>query len=215
MTEPVVYILLGPPGSGKGTQAIEFSKLKKIPHISTGDLFRENIGKQTELGKKAKSYINQGHLVPDELVLSMLFDRTKKEDCRNGFVLDGFPRTIPQAIALDEWLKGKFRTVALNLEVPDDSIVKRIEGVLTCTGCGNMHHRDFSPPKVSGLCDKCGSKLVQRPDDSKEIVLERLRVYHELTAPLVSHYNKQRVLKDIDGTKKPSEVLETLLRITL
>ncbi len=208
-----VVILLGPPGSGKGTQAVEIAKEMKVPHISTGDLFRENIGNNTELGKEAKSYMDKGRLVPDELVLKMLFDRVAKPDCFSGYLLDGFPRTIPQAAALDRFLKDKSHTIALNLEVPDEVIVKRIEGRLTCKACGNIHHRDFSPPAKEGICDKCGSPLTQRADDKRDVVLERLRVYNEQTAPLISHYEKQGVLKSVNGNRAPTVVLGDLLEI--
>lgn len=207
-----VIILLGPPGSGKGTQAIEISKQMNVPHISTGDLFRENIGNNTPLGKEAKGYMDQGRLVPDELVLNMLFDRVSRPDCERGYVLDGFPRTIPQAAALDKYLKDKSKVIALNLEVPDAVIVKRIEGRLTCKACGNMHHKDFSPPAKEGICDKCGSPLSQRPDDTKEVVMERLRVYKEQTEPLIQHYEKQGVLKSVDGDRPPKVVLKDLLQ---
>lgn len=207
----IVIILLGPPGSGKGTQAIEISKQKNIPHISTGDLFRENIGNNTELGKEARNYMDKGQLVPDELVLNMLFDRVSRLDCKSGYVLDGFPRTIPQAEALDKYLKDKSQVIALNLEVPDEVIVKRIEGRLTCKSCGSMFHREYSPPKVEGTCDKCGSPLTQRPDDTAAVVLERLRVYQEQTAPLIDHYKKQGVLKSVDGNRPPKIVLQDLL----
>ena len=209
----IVIILLGPPGSGKGTQAIEISKHKNIPHISTGDLFRENIGNNTELGKEAKSFMDQGRLVPDELVLNMLFDRVSRPDCKNGYVLDGFPRTIPQAEALDRYLKGKSTVIALNLAVPDDVIIKRIEGRLTCKACGNMHHKEFSPPAKEGVCDNCGSPLTQRADDTREVVMERLRVYKEQTEPLIQHYEKQGVLKTVDGNRPPKVVLDELLKL--
>lgn len=209
----VVIILLGPPGSGKGTQAVEIAKDMKIPHISTGDLFRENIGNNTSLGMQAKAYMDQGKLVPDELVLNMLFDRVAKPDCAAGYLLDGFPRTIPQATALDTFLKDRSKVIALNLEVPDDVIVKRIEGRLTCKACGNIQHRDYSPPSKEGICDKCGSPLTQRSDDRREVVLERLKVYHEQTAPLISHYQKQGVLKSVNGNRDPKVVLKDLLAI--
>jgi adenylate kinase len=208
----IVIILLGPPGSGKGTQAIEISKHKNVPHISTGDLFRENIGNNTELGKEAKSFMDQGRLVPDDLVLNMLFDRVSRPDCKNGYVLDGFPRTIPQAEALDRFLKDKSKVIALNLDVPDDVIIKRIEGRLTCKTCGNMYHKDFSPPVEEGICDKCGSPLIQRADDTREVVMERLRVYKEQTAPLIQYYEKQGVLKTVDGNRPPKVVLDELLK---
>ncbi len=206
-----VIILLGPPGSGKGTQATGLTKELGIPHISTGDLFRENISKGTELGKKAKSYMDAGKLVPDDLVLEMLFDRVSKPDCAKGYLLDGFPRTIPQAEALDIKLKVDSKVVALNLNVSDDLIVKRIEGRLSCKNCANIHNKYFSPPAKEGMCDKCGSALIQRSDDNADVVKERLRVYHEQTEPLVAYYAKKGVLANINGEKSPEEVAKDLL----
>ena len=205
-----VIILLGPPGSGKGTQAVRLTKELGIPHISTGDLFRENISKDTELGKRAKTYMNAGKLVPDELVLDMLFDRVSRPDCQNGYLLDGFPRTLPQAEAYGAKLGDNTALTVIDLEVPDDVIVKRAEGRLTCKSCGNIHNRYFSPPTKEGICDKCGCELIQRPDDKAEVVQERLRVYHEQTKPLVEYYQKKGVLKRLDGTKSPDEVFESL-----
>jgi adenylate kinase len=208
--EMKVVILLGPPGSGKGTQAVRLTKELKIPHISTGDLFRENISQNTELGKRAKSYMDAGKLVPDEVVLDMLFDRVSKPDSANGYLLDGFPRTLPQAEALDKHLASNTHLIVLDLEVPDEMIVKRAEGRLTCKGCGAVYNRYFNPPAKEGVCDKCGGELVQRPDDKAEVVQERLRVYHTQTQPLVDYYAKKGVLKRIDGTKSPDEVFNSL-----
>jgi adenylate kinase len=205
-----VVILLGPPGSGKGTQAVRLTKELGIPHISTGDLFRENISKDTELGKRAKSYMNTGKLVPDEVVLDMLFDRVSKPDAQDGYLLDGFPRTVPQAEALNKHLSGITDFVVLDLVVPDEIIFKRAEGRLTCKSCGNIHNRYFSPPAKEGVCNKCESELFQRPDDKAEVVQERLRVYHEQTQPLVEYYDKKGLLKRVDGTKSPDEVFESL-----
>lgn len=205
-----VVILLGPPGSGKGTQAVRLTKELKIPHISTGDLFRENISKDTELGKRAKSYMNAGKLVPDEVVLDMLFDRVSKPDAENGYLLDGFPRTVPQAEALEKHLAGNTDLIVLDLEVPDEIIFKRAEGRLTCKSCGNIHNRYFSPPAKESVCDKCEGELFQRPDDKAEVVEERLRVYHDQTQPLVDYYDKKGLLKRVDGTKSPDEVFESL-----
>jgi len=182
-----VVILLGPPGSGKGTQAIRLTKELGIPHISTGDLFRENISKNTELGKRAKTYMDAGKLVPDEVVLDMLFDRVSRPDCAKGYLLDGFPRTLPQAEALAKHLKDGTDLVVLELEVPDEMIVKRVAGRLTCESCGTIYNRYFSPPSIEGVCDKCQGKLVQRSDDNEEVVKERLRVYHSQTSPLIDY----------------------------
>lgn len=205
-----VIILLGPPGSGKGTQAVRLAKQLNIPHISTGDLFRENLSKQTDLGKKVKSFMDSGHLVPDELVLDMLFDRVSKQDCTAGYLLDGFPRTIPQAQSFDGHLNPKDDLIVLNLDVADDVIVKRIAGRLSCKGCGSIQHKDFSPPKVEGKCDKCGGELFQRPDDKPEVVKERLRVYHTQTKPLIEYYAKKNVLHTVNGEQTPDTVAEEL-----
>lgn len=205
-----VVILLGPPGSGKGTQAVRLTKDLGIPHISTGDLFRENISKNTELGKRAKTYMDAGKLVPDEVVLDMLFDRVSRPDCANGFLLDGFPRTLPQAEAFAKQLKPGTELIVLNLEVPDEIIIKRAEGRLTCKACGNVHNRYFSPPAKAGVCDKCGGELIQRPDDKAEIVQERLRVYHSQTKPLVEYYSKKGLLQNVDGTQSPDAVYKAL-----
>lgn len=205
-----VIILLGPPGSGKGTQAVRLSKEQGIPHISTGDLFRENISQGTELGQRAKSYIDAGKLVPDSVVLDMLFDRVSRPDCAHGYLLDGFPRTLPQAEAFQKHLPSGTKLIVLDLEVPDEMIVKRIAGRLTCSQCGNIQNRFVSPPKQEGICDKCGGAFTQRPDDKPEVVQERLRVYHEQTAPLIGYYQKQGVLFTVDGTKSPDEVYAEL-----
>lgn len=205
-----VVILLGPPGSGKGTQAVRLTKELGIPHISTGDLFRENISQDTELGKRAKTFMNAGKLVPDELVLDMLFDRVSRPDSAGGYLLDGFPRTLPQAEALEKHLAANTNLTVLDLEVPDEVIVKRAEGRLTCKSCGNVHNKYFSPPEKEGVCDKCGGELMQRPDDKADVVQERLRVYHDQTQPLVEYYNRKGVLKRVDGTKSPDEVFSSL-----
>ncbi len=206
-----VVILLGPPGSGKGTQAVRLTKELGIPHISTGDLFRENISKNTDLGKRAKEFTNAGKLVPDELVLDMLFDRVSRADCAKGYLLDGFPRTIPQAEAFGKFLQATANLTVLNLDVPDDLILKRIEGRLTCKQCGNIHNRYFSIPTKEGLCDKCGGQLEQRADDNSQVVIERLRAYHSQTKPLIDFYNQKGVLFTADGTKSPDDVFEALL----
>jgi adenylate kinase len=210
--KPTVVILLGPPGSGKGTQATGISKELGIPHISTGDLFRENISKGTELGKKAKSFMDAGKLVPDELVLEMLYDRVSRPDCAKGYLLDGFPRTIPQAEALDRKLNGNVNLIVLNLAVPDDAIFKRIEGRLSCAKCGNIQNKYFSPPEKPGICDKCGGELTQRADDKAEVVKERLRVYHEQTEPLIAYYTQKKVLATINGENPPDVVAKEMMK---
>lgn len=209
-----IVILLGPPGSGKGTQAVRLTKELGIPHISTGDLFRENISKNTLLGQRAKTFMDAGKLVPDEVVLDMLFDRVSRPDCADGYLLDGFPRTLPQAEAYGAKIAGsKAELVVLNLEVPDEVIVKRAEGRLTCKDCGNIHNRYFSPPVKEGLCDKCGRELVQRPDDRAEVVEERLRVYHAQTKPLIAYYQNKGILSSVDGTLPPEQVFAKLMHI--
>jgi adenylate kinase len=205
-----VLILLGPPGAGKGTQAIRLATALSSPHVSTGDLFRENLGKGTPLGLKAKEYMESGRLVPDELVIDMLFARVAQPDCRTGFLLDGFPRTVAQAQALDKRLEGK--TVrALNLSVPDAALVERLTGRWTCKACGNVHHEKFSAPKTAGRCDKCGGELYQRTDDTRAVVEKRLAVYREQTKPVEQHYRARGLLAEIDGQRTPDEVFGRML----
>ena len=195
-------IMLGAPGAGKGTQAGRLAAAFNIPHISTGDIFRANIKGGTELGKKAKSYMDAGKLVPDELVCDLVSDRIAQEDCRDGFILDGFPRTIPQAEALDKAMEamGIALTAAVNVDVPDDNIARRMGGRRACLKCGATYHVDYLKPQVEGICDKCGSELVLRDDDKPETVLTRLGVYHEQTQPLIDYYEKAGLLKTVDGT---------------
>lgn len=207
-----VIILLGPPGSGKGTQAVRLSKELGLPHISTGDLFRENMKQDTALGQQAKTFIDAGRLVPDDLVLKMLFDRVSKNDSVKGYLLDGFPRTIPQAEVLQDHLKGKVDLRVLNLLVGDDIIIKRVSGRMTCKTCGTVYNRYFSPPMKDAICDKCQGVLYQRPDDDAAIVGERLRVYHTQTEPLVRFYEQRHVLKSVNGEKAPDQVFEDLLQ---
>jgi len=210
---PLYLILLGPPGSGKGTQAHQLSKELNIPHISTGDLFRDNIKNQTELGKKAKSFMDQGKLVPDEIVLDMLFDRIAGADCIDGFLLDGFPRTVPQAETFENLRPKNGNLVIINLMVPDEVILKRTAGRLTCKQCGHVHNKYFLPPKEEGVCDKCGCQLWQRPDDQAEIVQERLKNYHAHTKPLIAHYTAQGQLSNINGDAASQEVHAQLINI--
>lgn len=207
-----VIILLGAPGAGKGTQAVRLAADQQLPHVSTGDLFRENLKHETELGQRAKEFMNAGKLVPDELVLEMLFDRVAKDDCANGYLLDGFPRTLPQAEALTEKLEGAAeRVIAVNFEVGDDTIVQRASGRLLCKSCGNIQHLEFSPPKAEGVCDACGGELYQRDDDRPEVVKERLRVYHEQTEPLVRYYADRNLLKSVNGEQAPDAVYADLV----
>ena len=192
-------VMLGAPGAGKGTQAKMIASKYGIPHISTGDIFRANIKNGTELGKKAKTYMDQGALVPDELTLELIMDRFKQDDCKNGYVLDGFPRTIPQAEALE---KVAALDCALLLDVPDKFIEERMTGRRVCPKCGRTYHVTNIPPKVAGICDDCGTELVQRDDDSPETVRARLRVYHDQTEPLVDFYKGRGILKVVDGRQE-------------
>ncbi len=208
-------IMLGAPGAGKGTQAIMIADKYGIPHISTGDLFRSNIGQKTELGMKAKEYMDAGKLVPDELTVAMLLDRVAKEDCKDGYVLDGFPRTIPQAEVLDEEVAklGEKIDFAVNVDVPDENIVKRMGGRRACTKCGATYHVEHVPPKKEGICDTCGSELVLRSDDAPETVQKRLNVYHEQTQPLIDFYEKKGILHTVDGTQDMKKVFSDITAI--
>lgn len=208
-------IMLGAPGAGKGTQAKQIADKYFIPHISTGDIFRANIKNGTELGKKAKQYMDQGALVPDELTCDLVMDRIQQDDCKNGFVLDGFPRTIPQAEALDAAL-GKINEkmdYAIDVDVPDENIVNRMSGRRACLNCGATYHLISIPPKVEGICDRCGSEIVLREDDKPETVQKRLKVYHEQTQPLIDYYKNQGILKSVDGTQPMDEVFKAIVTI--
>ena len=195
-------IMLGAPGAGKGTQAKKIAAKYEIPHISTGDIFRANIKEGTELGKKAKGYMDAGELVPDELVCDLVVDRLAKDDCKDGYILDGFPRTIPQAEALTEALKKQGTAIdyALDIEMEDQAIIDRMAGRRVCAKCGATFHVVNIPPKKEGVCDNCGGELELRDDDAPETVKKRLNVYHEQTAPLIEYYKKQGILHEIDGT---------------
>ena len=208
-------IMLGAPGAGKGTQAKMIADKFGIPHISTGDIFRANIKNGTDLGKKAKEYMDKGQLVPDELTVELLLDRVAKEDCKDGYVLDGFPRTIPQADVLDKELTKLSDKIdfAINVEVPDENIVRRMSGRRACLKCGATYHIEHIPPKQEGICDRCGSELVQRDDDKPETVQNRLSVYHEQTQPLITYYNGKNILKTVDGTKDMNDVFEDIVKI--
>ena len=205
-------IMLGAPGAGKGTQAKQIAGQYSIPHISTGDIFRANIKNGTELGKTAKEYMDQGLLVPDELTCDLVMDRIQQDDCKNGFVLDGFPRTIPQAEALDAALTkiGEKMDYAIDVDVPDENIVSRMSGRRACLDCGATYHIVSLPPKTEGKCDHCGSDLVLRDDDKPETVQKRLTVYHEQTQPLIDYYKNQGILKSVDGTQ-PMEAVFTAI----
>jgi adenylate kinase len=208
-----IIILLGPPGSGKGTQAKRLTQLN-IPQISTGDLFRENINKNTLVGQKAKEFIEKGKLVPDEIVLEMLLNRVSQPDCRKGYILDGFPRTIPQAEQLDRYLlKQNIQQQVLNLAVSEEIVIKRISGRLCCQKCGNLHNLYFSPPTDKEHCDKCGDNLVQRSDDRPEVVKERLRIYIEQTEPLIKYYDKKGILVTLDGEQSPDILFQQIISL--
>ena len=208
-------IMLGAPGAGKGTQAIRIAEKYEIPHISTGDIFRSNVKEGTELGKKAKFYMDQGLLVPDELTTDLVVSRIQQDDCANGYVLDGFPRTIPQAVCLTRALKNLDDRIdyALNIDVTDESIVNRMSGRRACVNCGETYHLQYMPPKQEGICDRCGAKLILRDDDRPETVQRRLDVYHEQTQPLIDYYENEGILVQVDGLQTPDEVFESIVSI--
>ena len=201
-------IMLGAPGAGKGTQAEMICEKFGLPHISTGDIFRANIKNGTELGKEAKKYMDQGLLVPDELTVKILLDRVAKDDCKNGYVLDGFPRTIPQAEVLDKALTemGDKVDFAINVDVPDENIINRMSGRRACVTCGATYHIQYAPTKVEGICDKCGSELILRDDDKEETVKNRFKVYNDQTSPLIEYYTANGKLKAVDGAQDPEAV---------
>lgn len=209
-------IMLGAPGAGKGTQAKQIASAYQIPHISTGDIFRANIKNKTPLGQKAKEYMDAGNLVPDELTCDLLMDRIGQDDCRDGFILDGFPRTIPQAQALDQALTARKESMdfAVNVDVPDENIIRRMSGRRVCPNCGATYHLTALPPTKAGTCDVCGSELVQRADDSEATVANRLRVYHEQTQPLIDYYERLGILKTVDGTQ-PMDVVFAQIKAVL
>ena len=208
-------VMLGAPGAGKGTQAKLLAEELSIPHISTGDIFRMNVKEGTDLGKEAKGYMDKGQLVPDSLTIRLVIDRLGKEDCAKGYILDGFPRTIPQAESLDEELNKLDDKLdfAVNVEVPDENITKRMAGRRACTSCGATYHMEFHPPKKEGVCDACQGELILRNDDKPETVEKRLAVYHEQTQPLISFYEKQGILVTADGTKQVEEVFQEILKL--
>lgn len=208
-------ILLGPPGAGKGTQAKLISEKFSIPHISTGDIFRANIKEKTPLGIEAKRYIDNGQLVPDEVTIGIVKDRLTKDDCDNGFLLDGFPRTVAQAEALDEFLKGidKDLDVALLIKVPEEFILERMTGRRVCTSCGASYHIRFNPPKIEGKCDICDNELIQRKDDTEATVKERLEVYSKQTYPLINYYKDNGIISEVNGTESIDEVFGNISNI--
>jgi adenylate kinase len=206
--------MLGAPGAGKGTQAAKVAEELHIPHISTGDIFRANIKNGTELGKKAKAFMDAGKLVPDELTCDLVADRLAQSDCSEGFILDGFPRTIPQAEALEEVLKklGTKIDYAVNIDVPDEAIVSRMSGRRACVGCGATYHIAFNPPKTENVCDVCGQTLILRDDDKPETVQTRLKVYHDQTQPLIDFYSGKGALVTVDGTMALEDVFKAILK---
>lgn len=208
--KPTVLVLLGAPGSGKGTQAKPLAEKYGLPHISTGDLFRAHLKNNTELGMKAKSYIQKGHLVPDELVFDILFERTDKADCKNGYILDGFPRTLGQAQKLKEKLFSKVHFIVFNFDIPDEVVIQRLAARLTCKACGAIFNKNFNPPKVETICDKCGGELYTRNDDKEEVILERLKVYYNETKPVEEFFKNEDMLINIDATLPQSELLKSI-----
>ena len=195
-------ILLGPPGAGKGTQAAKIIEKYNIPHISTGDIFRKNISEGTRLGKKAKEYMDKGELVPDSLVIEIATDRLTEDDCKNGFLLDGFPRTVEQAVALDAFLgeHGKKIDHVLDIDVPKEELMTRLIGRRVCKNCGATYHVTNMPPKIEGICDKCGGELMQRADDTESTVENRIEVYNKQTKPLLNYYDKLGNIAHLDGS---------------
>ncbi|MBD5491413.1 MAG: adenylate kinase [Lachnospiraceae bacterium] len=208
-------IMLGAPGAGKGTQAMKIAETYGIPHVSTGDIFRMNIKNGTELGMEAKKYMDQGLLVPDELTVRILLDRVAQDDCKNGYVLDGFPRNIPQAEVLEDALSklGDQIDYAIDVEVPDENIIRRMGGRRACLSCGATFHIEHVPPKKEGICDQCGQELVLRDDDKPETVKNRLQVYHEQTQPLIDFYSEKGVLRTVDGTQDMQDVFDAIVEI--
>lgn len=206
-------VLLGPPGAGKGTQAVRLVEKYNVPQISTGDIFRRNIKEGTELGKKAQEYMNAGKLVPDELVVDLVKDRLMQDDCKNGYLLDGFPRTIFQAEELDKFLaeQGQKLDAVINFEVGYDTLIERLTGRRVCKECGAGYHIKNMPPKVEGVCDKCGSELEQRKDDTKETAVSRISVYEESTAPLIDYYTGTGALRNFNAEKDPDELLKDIV----
>jgi len=207
-----IIILLGAPGAGKGTVGERLSKILNIPVISTGDLLREHVKGNTELGLKAKQYMDKGELVPDDIVISILLERIKMDDCKNGFILDGFPRNINQAKQIEEYMKDE-KVKVIYLKADDEFLVKRLSNRRICETCGAIYHLINIPPKVAGVCDKCGGKLIQREDDKEEVIRNRLKVYHNLTAPLIDYYKKKGIFFSVCGDGKLEEIVNQIINI--
>lgn len=208
-----VVIMLGPPGAGKGTQATTLRDTLNVPHISTGDLLRENKRQGTDLGKKAQTFMDQGHLVPDDLILDMLFDRVAQEDCSIGYILDGFPRTLPQAEAFQKRLSASSKVLAINLEIADEKIIERLTNRMVCSSCSAPYHLIYLPPKQEMTCDACGGALVQRTDDQEAVVRKRLNVYHKQTKPLIAYYSEQKNLKTVPCDQPKEKITKKILSI--
>jgi adenylate kinase len=210
----VRLVLLGPPAAGKGTQARSLAERLKVPHIASGDLLREAVRKRTPLGAKARSYMDRGNLVPDELVLQLIDERLQRPDARSGFILDGFPRTVTQAEALDKMLqkRGDALDKVIAITVPDEEIVKRISGRRTCRNCGAMYHTIFDPPRNLDVCNSCNGELYQREDDAEDTVRMRIEVYADATRPLLEHYERRSLLAGVDGVGRPDEIRHRILR---
>lgn len=215
MRDKMKIIMLGAPGAGKGTQAKMIADKYGVPHISTGDIFRANIKNGTQLGIEAKKYMDQGMLVPDELTVKILLDRVSKDDCSKGYVLDGFPRTIPQAEVLENALNKIHDQIdyAIDVDVPDENIINRMSGRRACLSCGATYHVVHVPPKAEGICDRCGNELILRDDDKAETVKKRLVVYHEQTQPLIDFYTKREILRTVNGTVDMNVVFEEIVKI--
>lgn len=211
--KPLVILMMGPPGSGKGTQAVRLAERFSMPHVSTGDMFRDHLKKNTPLGQEARGYLEAGKLVPDTLVINMLKNRISQPDCSQGFLLDGFPRTIPQAEELAVVLKPNYNLIVLDLIVADETVRQRISGRRTCVGCGKSYHVMFAPPQTENQCDSCKAQLIQRKDDAEDVVQARLNAYHAQTKPLEGFYKEQKLYKAVDGEKAPNEVFKECVTI--
>ena len=212
--KPTVFIMLGPPGSGKSSLASKLSKDKNIPHISTGDLFYDNVKNDTPLGQKAKLYLDKGQLVPDSLVLDILYDRIFDPDCEKGYILDGIPRNITQVHEMEDYLRHKANVLAFRINVSDDEVISRLSGRLLCPKCHQVYNKNVSPPSQEGLCDACGGDLLQRSDDTPEAIKERLKVYHEQTQPIEHFYSESGALKDLDGQRPIDQIYQELISIS-